>query len=171
MDNPRVLLAIALSFLVLLIWQAWMEDYGPKPEPVQEAAETAPEGTAPPAEDLPSAPTDQPLPSAGGEVTVQLPEGERVDVFTDVFHAVIDTRGAELQQIDLLQYPQSREKDSEPFRLLEESPDQLFVAQSGLRAGSEPEPTHHAPYSVSQTRFELGEADDVLEVPLRWTNG
>ena len=41
MDNPRVLLAIALSFLVLLIWQAWMQDYGPKkPAPTAETATT-----------------------------------------------------------------------------------------------------------------------------------
>ena len=44
MDNPRVLLAIALSFLILLIWQAWMEDYGPRPQPAQQAAPRRMEG-------------------------------------------------------------------------------------------------------------------------------
>ena len=29
----------------------------------------------------------------------------------------------DLRQVDLLQYPQSRDKDSEPFRLLEERPE------------------------------------------------
>ncbi len=175
MDNPRVLLAIALSFLILLIWQAWMEDYGTQPEPEPEAVQQAVEGEAPAVsetrEDLPVAPSDPALAAAGDALAVQLPEGERVEVVTDVFRAVIDTRGGDLREVDLLQYPQSREQGSAPFRLLEQSPQQMFVAQSGLRAASGPEPTHHAQYSVSQTRFELDDAAEVLEVPLRWSNG
>ncbi len=168
MDNPRVLLAIALSFLILLIWQAWMEDYGPIREPAQQAAEADPQAAAP---DLPTAPTEQALPTAAEDIAAQLPEGERVEVITDMFRAVIDTRGGDLRQVDLLQYPQSRDKDSEPFRLLEESAQQLFVAQSGLRAAAGPEPTHHAQFSVEQTRFELNDNSEVLEVPLQWRNG
>jgi YidC/Oxa1 family membrane protein insertase len=171
MDNPRVLLAIALSFLILLIWQAWMEDYGPRPEPARQAAETESQAATPTPTDLPTAPTEQAVAAAAEDIAVQLPEGERVEVVTDVFHAVIDTRGGDLRQVDLLQYPQSRDKDSEPFRLLEESAQQLFVAQSGLRAGAGPEPTHHAQFSVDQTRFELDDGSEVLEVPLRWSNG
>jgi YidC/Oxa1 family membrane protein insertase len=171
MDNPRVLLAIALSFLVLLIWQAWMEDYAPQPQPVErsqqgEAATTAP--IAQPAEDLPTAPLDQPHTGGEDRVTVQVPRGEQVEVITDLFHALIDSRGGDLRQVDLLQYPQSREQEAAPFRLLEESDQQLFVAQSGLRAADGPEPTHHAIFQVDQTRFELDSNSDVLEVPLRW---
>jgi YidC/Oxa1 family membrane protein insertase len=29
MDNQRLFLFVALSFVVLLLWQSWMEDYGP----------------------------------------------------------------------------------------------------------------------------------------------
>ena len=32
MDNQRLLLFIGLSFVMLLLWQAWMEDYGPPPQ-------------------------------------------------------------------------------------------------------------------------------------------
>ncbi|VAW78707.1 hypothetical protein MNBD_GAMMA14-800, partial [hydrothermal vent metagenome] len=35
MDNPRVLLTIALSFIILLMWQSWTKDYGPAPEQQQ----------------------------------------------------------------------------------------------------------------------------------------
>jgi len=171
MDNPRVLLAIALSFLILLIWQAWMEDYGPKPQPAQQQAVTDAQPVTPTAGDLPSAATEQGLPSAAEDSAAQLPEGERVEVVTDLFHAVIDSRGGDLRQVDLLKYPQSRDKDSEPFRLLEQGAKQMFVAQSGLRAGSGPEPTHHAQFSVAQNRFEMGQDSELLEVPLRWTDG
>jgi YidC/Oxa1 family membrane protein insertase len=169
MDNPRVLLAIALSFLVLLIWQAWMQDYGPKPETVEQAA-TQERGVAEPSgEDLPEPPRDQALTPATDEVAVQLAQGQSVEVITDMFHAVIDTRGGELREVDLLQYPVSRDKDAAPFRLLEESAQQLFVAQSGMRAGEGPEPTHHASFQVDDNRFELKEGSDLVEVPLRWS--
>ncbi len=105
MDNPRVLLAIALSFLVLLIWQAWMEDYGPKPEPSEQATVTESPVVSESEEDLPIAPEDQPPTGAEKDIAVQLPAGQRVEVVTDVFRAVIDTRGGDLREVDLLHYP------------------------------------------------------------------
>ena len=171
MDNPRVLLAIALSFLVLLIWQAWMEDYGPQPKPSEPVTVTETPVVSESDADLPAAPDDQP-PMAGEEdVVVQLPAGQRVEVVTDMFRAVIDTRGGDLREVNLLHYPKSPDEHSEAFRLLEESPSQLFIAQSGLRAIKGPEPTHHAVFTVEQNHFELEDDTEVLEVPLRWNNG
>ena len=178
MDNPRVLLAIALSFLVLLIWQAWQQDYAPQPQPQEVVAEApaGPDAAAPlddtvDLEDLPAAPTDS-LPAVARLDTADtLPAGQRVEVITDLFHAIIDSNGGDLRQVDLLKYPKTRDKDSEPFRLFEDGERQFFIAQSGLRTGSDPEPTHRAVFSVDQSRFELGAGDEVLEVPLRWTDG
>ena len=172
MDNPRTLLAIALSFLVLLIWQAWMNDYATQPQqPVESAGVT---DSAPAMntdrEDLPHAPVDKPPAAVQETIAVQLPAGQRVEVKTDLFHAVIDTRGGDLREVELLQYPQNTDKDSPPYRLLDGSPDKLFVAQSGLRAGKEPEPTHYATFTVEKNSFELGNGDSV-DVPLRWTDG
>ncbi len=171
MDNPRVLLAIALSFLALLIWQAWVEDYGPRPEVAEQPA-VSEEGPAidDAGQDLPAAPDDQPPAFAEEKIAVQLPAGQQVEVVTDVFQAVIDTRGGDLRQVDLLNYPQSPEEASKPFRLLEEGANQLFIAQSGLRAAEGPEPTHHADFRAERNRFELEDGQDVLEVPLHWTN-
>jgi len=174
MDNPRTLLAIALSFLVLLIWQAWMKDYGPQlqPQTVEPSAETALPSVAEGGEDLPTAPDDQPPAAAQEAVAVQLPEGQRVEVVTDLYRIIIDTQGGDLREVDLLQYPLSADEDSGPFRLLEENPNLLFIAQSGLRVGKGkgPEPTHYASFQVDQNSFELKPDSDLLEVPLRWTN-
>jgi len=172
MDNPRVLLAIALSFLVLLIWQAWMQDYGPKPVPQQVATQEATPGAGTPAdtpEDLPSAPDDQ-MPEPGGPADIQLPAGQRIEVTTDLFKAIIDTRGGDLRQVDLLEYKVDTTPESPPFRLLEEGENQLFIAQSGLRVGKGDEPTHHADFQASRFSYEMAADADVLEVPLRWTN-
>ncbi|HFD79715.1 MAG TPA: membrane protein insertase YidC, partial [Gammaproteobacteria bacterium] len=96
---------------------------------------------------------------------------QRVDVVTDLFHAVIDTRGGNLREVDLLKYPVSLEKDAEPFKLLDESPDKVFIAQGGLRVGKGPEPNHHASYRVEQNRFELKADAETIEVPLHWSSG
>ncbi len=172
MDNPRLLLAIALSFLVLLIWQAWMKDYGPQqpPEPVPPPAETDSGSTAPSGEDLPAAHDGQ-APQPTEQVALQLPAGQKVEVITDLLRAVIDTQGGDLREVDLLKYPVTLKPDSPPFRLLETGADQLFIAQSGLRAGKGPEPTHHADFQVDRHQFELSKDGDVIEVPLHWSDG
>jgi YidC/Oxa1 family membrane protein insertase len=138
MDNQRLFLFVALSFVVLLIWQAWMEDYGPAPQ----------EGPAPVATDV-----------------AALPEGV---VETDLMRVVIDTNGGDLRRADLLAYPESTEPDSPPFRLLNDSLPNLFVVQSGLRTPDGEEPTHHAVFTAGQTSFRLADSADVLEVPLTW---
>jgi YidC/Oxa1 family membrane protein insertase len=172
MDNPRILLAIALSFLVLLIWQAWMQDYGPKPVPQQVSTQEAAPGISAPEsspEDLPAAPDDQ-SPEIGAVEKPKLPAGQRIEVTTDLFKAQIDTRGGDLRQVALLKYKVGTEPDSPPLLLLEDGDKQLFIAQSGLRIGKGDEPTHHAEFQASKYSYELAADADVLEVPLRWTN-
>ncbi|HHH42865.1 MAG TPA: membrane protein insertase YidC [Gammaproteobacteria bacterium] len=177
MDNPRTLLAIALSFLVLLIWQAWMKDYGPQPQPQVQTTEQPADSTTANVdhggEDLPTAPEDVTEAAASEEVAARLPEGQRVEVVTDMFRAVINTKGGDLREVDLLKYPLTTDRDSGPFRLLQESSKEIFIAQSGLRVGKGqgPEPTHYAGFQVDRNRYELGAGSDVLEVPLRWSNG
>ena len=175
MDNPRTLLAIALSFLVLLIWQAWMEDYAPQPDPqvqsVNQETVASVAADAASEEDLPSAPADaaeSSLPeSPAGD---SLASAQRIEIYTDLFKVIIDSRGGDIREVDLLQYPQSRKKDSPPFRLMNDTGLPLFIAQSGLRVKGGPEPTHHALYQAEQTRYELADGQETLEIPLHWTN-
>lgn len=171
MDNTRLLLFIVLSFLFLLIWQAWVEDYGPAPQPVeapQQAAEQAPPAPAT-GEDLPS---HAPSPASAGttppESVPALRRGERIDIRTDVLHAVVDTQGGDLRIVDLLAYPLTTKPDSPPFRLLNDQGSDLFVAQSGLRVSGGEEPTHHATFTAEQNRYRLADTQEVLEVPLHW---
>lgn len=178
MDNPRVLLAVALSFIILLMWQSWTQDYGPAPE--QQIAESAVSNDI--VGDMQSAATDdmpsseiatQKMPGALPDVKpTTLPAGQLIEVLTDTYRAVIDTRGGTLVEIELLQYPESREPDSAPFKLLERGDAQLFIAQSGLRTGkTDSEPNHHALFTADQTRYQLADGADVVEVPLHWTDG
>ncbi len=168
MDNQRLFLFVALSFVVLLIWQAWMEDYGPAPQegpaPVATDVAALPEGGA----DLPVAPLERPVADSAIPEEITLKSAQEIVVETDLMRVVIDTNGGDLRRIDLLAYPASTEPDSPPFRLLNDSLPNLFVVQSGLRTPDGEEPTHHAVFTAGQASFRLADAADVLEVPLTW---
>ncbi|MEN8204691.1 MAG: membrane protein insertase YidC [Pseudomonadota bacterium] len=173
MDNQRLFLFVALSFVTLLLWQSWMEDYGPPP--------------APPESSVPAAITDpvpgsaitgsEDIPSASGESAAQvsaLPDTELlktagyIEVETDLFKIRIDTTGGDLRQADLRAYAATTAADSPPFRLLNDSLPNLFVIQSGLRASVGTEPTHHVVYSTELTQYHMAESDDELVVPMTW---
>jgi len=180
MDNPRVLLTIALSFIILLMWQSWTKDYGPAPEQQQATESVAGKeldaiAQKPAANDMPSSEiTAKKVPdvSSEAEPAAALPTGQLVEVLTDTYRAVIDTRGGTLVELDLLNYAESHEPGSPPFKLLERSDAQLFIAQSGLRTGeTDAEPNHHALFTVDQTRYRLPEGADSMEIPLYWTDG
>jgi len=173
MDNQRLFLFVALSFVMLLLWQSWMEDYGPPPAPPESSAPAA--MTDPVPGDAISDGDD--IPSAAGDIAPQasaLPDTELlksagyIEVETDLFKVKIDTTGGDLRQADLRAYRATTETDSPPFRLLNDSLPNLFIIQSGLRASTGTEPTHHVVYSPEQTSFRMGETDDTLVVPMTW---
>jgi YidC/Oxa1 family membrane protein insertase len=174
MDNQRLFLFVALSFVMLLLWQAWVEDYGPvaTPEAVAPQAGTA---TEPVPGDMPARSDD--IPSASSDPATQvsvLPDTELlktaqyIEVETDLFKVRIDTTGGDLRQADLLAYPATTDPGSPPFRLLNDEMPNLFVIQSGLRASVGTEPTHHVVYTAEQTSYRMGESDGELVVPMTW---
>ena len=170
MDNPRVLLFVALSFLFLLIWQAWIEDYGPKPEITQATGEQT-QGEQPAnvdsqtGEDLPSV---EAAPEQQLETSRKLAEGQRIRIETDLLRVEIDTQGGDVRIVDLLGYPENTDPDSPPFRLLTDRDNELFIAQAGLRSSGDEEPNHYAIFEAQQTHYNMGAGQDTLEVPLFW---
>ena len=169
MDNQRLFLFVALSFVVLLLWQAWMEDYGPRPV-ADTPAPTAESATAsaPPADDLPHAAGDTQLAQALPPEELVLATGQQVRVETDVLSIEIDTTGGDLRRADLLTYPETTAADSAPFRLLNGTLPNLHVVQSGLRTSDGEEPTHHATFRAEQTHYRLADGAESLQVPLHW---
>ena len=177
MDNQRLFLFVALSFVMLLLWQAWMEDYGPV-APVEAPVTASGQGADTPAgiptvspadgSDLPSATADSAAPETMLPETALLEKSQYIDIETDLFHIRIDTTGGDLRQVDLLAYPATTEPDSPPFRLLNDSLPNLFIIQSGLRASVGTEPTHHVVYTPEQTSYRMAETDDELVVPMVW---
>ena len=190
MDNIRFVLIVTFAMLVFMLQQAWQLDYGPKPD----IAAVVNPATAPIKEDLPSAMGT----SAQKETVIQnsaavplatLSSANIITVKTDVLKLEIDLQGGTIQNLDLLSYPIEKsntavdglrklihlaaaEKNTAPTRLFDSSQEKLFVAQSGLIAGSgfAPAPNHHSVFKNEQAYYDLKPGQDSLTVPLTWTD-
>ena len=166
MDNQRLILFVALSFIMLFIWQQWQIDYGPRP-PVPlaqqgQAGATNPGAAPAAAGDVPAAPVTAGLPSVTAAPAAV--EGKRIHVVTDVFDLEIDTKGGTIRRLDLRDYTVSIE-DPTPFRFFDEQ--KLYhIAQSGLLGATAPD--HHALYATADDEYRLSEGSDELVVPLTW---
>ena len=162
-------LFVALSFVALLIWQAWLEDYGPVPQPAgsEPVSETAAPALPDTTHDLPSGAADSTAVASALPDSELLQSDRQVVVQTDLYRVVIDSYGGDLRQVDLLRYPATNEPGAPPFRLFNDSLPNLFILQSGLRSDSGDEPTHHTVYSIEQDSYAMPDGVDTLIVPLR----
>lgn len=184
MGNPRLVLILALGFISLLLWQAWQEDYGPKP--VQTPAQVAsdPSSITTPAaqvaenqdgEELPTLSKSSSLqnmsPTAvtADQLPVQTNSVEQIRVITDKLDVWVDTKGGEISAAALRAYPVELDKPDEPFPLLSRDTNQFYVAQSGLLS-KQKAPNHLARFTVEKTEYRLGEGDDEIRVPMVWTD-
>ena len=171
MDNQRLLIFIALSFVVMLLWQAWMKDYGPEPK-VQPSPGTADQQATKDisGEDLPHADAGTGTKESFVPEEITLKTGQQVRVETDTLSVVIDTLGGDLRQAGLLDYHVSTKPGSPIFQLLNDTMPDLFVVQSGLRTPDGAEPTHHARYRAEKLDYKLDKNADTLQVPLHWSS-
>ena len=191
MDNIRFILVVTFAMLVLMLWQAWQMDYGPKPEIT--AVENTDNTVA--KEDLPTATgsgltqteTTAQNPVSASEST--LPVSRTVKIKTDVIALEIDLQGGTITNLDLLNYPEEKANtfvnglrkmlglevtaaNTAPVRLFNNDQEKLFVAQSGLIAdsGYAPAPNHYTVYSNEQDTYILQPGQDSISVPLTWTD-
>jgi len=182
MDNLRFVLIVILGVLLMMLWEAWQIDYGPKPPAAQLAQPTvvkedlpttgttaqdgAPVAAAPVSVSAPIEPI--PTPTA----TVTTPQSSRIVVVTDTLRVEIDTQGGTIVNADLRQYSITKDNPEQVIRLFSDDSAQLFFAQSGLIAegGSSPAPTHHTIYHAEQTEYIMDDHQQTLVVPLAWRN-
>ncbi len=162
MDNQRLLLPVALGFILLLIWQAWDQQHTPPPAPT-----TASATAATPAAGVPNAP-DAPRASADTKnVTTPnaLARGERIEVVTDLFQAGIDTDGGDLRELRLRKFPVAMATPDIAFPLMTDD-GSIFIAQSGLIGHDGEFPSHKTRFSAAQQRYVMSDKDNELRVPL-----
>ncbi len=178
MDNIRILLLIAAAFLSLTLYQAWQRDYAPKPAPQTASSQQTQGANAPAAGDAtPSVlPASSELPDASvphapsqAQAVSATSASRKIEVRTDLYRILIDTRGGTLTDAWLLKYPVSVDQPDVPLKLMTPVPPELFIAQSGL-LGSDATaaPTHKALYEASTDHYALGDGKDELVVDLTW---
>ncbi len=181
MDNLRLILFFSLAFILMMIWQAWEEDYGPKP-PVTATTTAQPGGNGTTASGIPSAavpstgaPTSVPGISSTSAVPQSSPQQQlsvpSVSVKTDLYSMEIGTVGGNIRTVFLNDYPASLGDKVNSFQLMRPEVPDLFVAQSGLIGGEGSQaPSHETPYQASGTHFEMAEGAEQLQVDLFWTS-
>ena len=190
-DIRRTLLWVVFSFSLFLIWDAWNRHngqpsfFGP-PSTSRPSAQASPPAGALPApaggagaSSVFAGATPTPAPLASAPVAA-----ERATVTTDVFRATLDGAGGSLTRVELLRYPDQLIKEwYEPLLslvgmgtkapvvpkdvvLLDEAPDRLYVAESGLipAAGGSGLPNHHTVMTLMPGERTLALGQNALQV-------
>lgn len=170
MDNQRLFLYLGLGFLIMLIWQTWQIDYVLAP---QQAAERAAQAEQNQLSGAGSTDGAVPTVSPTGEQIAQREvsaEAKTVEISTDVFAMALNSQGADLSYVDLLQYPVSLEEPDNPIRQIGQTADRYMGIQTGLQASQGAAPNHLANYAVEQDSYTLG-SGDAVQVDARWSEG
>jgi YidC/Oxa1 family membrane protein insertase len=174
MDNQRVFLWIALALLVWLNYTAYVQfHHQAAPPPPAVVDELAAPGL-PEVERAPGLPDDDiPVPPAMRDPAVaaspeaERPEERRIRVATDVLELAISPRGGDLVKAVLPRYPVHKNQPDVPVRLLDPSPDELFVFRTGVtstvpEASTRPD----TQFTARAMEYRLAPGENVLEVPL-----
>jgi len=169
MDNRRFFLWTALAAILIMLWTSWEQEYGPK-EPAQPIAETQVDHTLPTTPSVPTAESETPkaAPATPSVKAVKLKSGKKIRVLTDLLEVEIDTYGGDIRSARLRTYPVALHKTDEPFQLLNDDSKSLYVAQSGLIGKGSVYPNHKTLYRAGNTRYELKQGENDLQVVLTW---
>ncbi|MBL0425615.1 membrane protein insertase YidC [Ramlibacter alkalitolerans] len=145
-DIRRTILWVIFGFSLVMLWDQW-QVYNGKPAtffPSAKQTATAPKGPAtatPPTAGASAVPgaavatAPSAVPGTTAPAASAAPR-ERITVKTDLMDVVFDTEGATIVQTD---FPKlAGDKPGIPFVLLEQGPERVYVAQSGLIGGDFP---------------------------------
>ncbi|MFC1769987.1 membrane protein insertase YidC, partial [Nitrospirota bacterium] len=119
--EKRALLAVFLSISVLMLWQLFLVPEQKKAEQAEQTAQAVQEQTLPaPVKAMETAPAPAMSTSYGqtGNVVPVVEEERNVTVETDVFSAVLSSRGGTIKSFHLKKYTN---KDGSPLSLLNDS--------------------------------------------------
>lgn len=179
-----MVLFAALAGVVFLIYQAWQKDYPPVASSTVEASPfDNPSSTQTPAEND-FGPGDEGVPSLGASSSAaaeQNPQADQaaapsvssdggfIEIQTDVYRIQIALDGGDVRRLELLKYPLTKDEPNNPLALMNDQRPHFFVMQSGLVDDQGDAPDHKAQYQAERKRYVLGEGDEDLVVPLRWT--
>jgi len=168
-DIRRTILWVIFGFSMVLLWDKWQIHNGHKgtfmlgttPTLTAPAPAAAPAASSVPnANSVPSTTAAAPAATASSVPGVAAPAAtaaprELVTVTTDLMRLSFDSEGGTIVKSEFLK--QAGDGKTGTFVLLEQSPNRVYVAQSGLIGGTFP--THKTPMTVSGDRELKAGAD------------
>ena len=185
-DMRRTLLWVVFSMSLFLIWDAWNKHNGQPSLFSPAPATVVPAGSAPGVVGLPKPAGVGATAVAPGAVPATAPvASEQVTITTDLVKATLRSEGGTLSRVELLKEPEHVEKqwyeplvalfssagaksstDVRNVALLDESPERLYVAQTGLipTAGGTGLPNHHTVMSLAPGERTLKAGENSLQV-------
>ncbi len=177
-DIRRTILWVVFGFSMVLLWDQWQLHNGKQatffPQPAKPAATApAPQGGASSPASLPTpaataAAQPNAVPGGGGAPAAAATPRERFTVSTDVLRVTFDSEGGSVIRTELLKVSadSAADKKTTNFVLLNDTPQDTYVAQSGLIGGDFP--NHKTPMTVSgerQLKDGAGELNVRFESP------
>lgn len=157
MDFQRLLLLVIFSFSSVSLWQAW--EKANHPENTVQAADVNKPSTS--ISGVPSALTA----SGSALADNNYPTGQQAFIHTDVLDATVDANGGDIRSLSLTAYHDLK-KINKPLSVLQQTPSDFFIAQSGLIGSGLP--THKSVFQLAASNYSLVAGQDSLTVPLVW---
>ena len=157
MDSKKLTIFVLISVVLMFGWESLMDRMYPERK-AQRVVASAP-ASASSSASVPGVASVGVAPQDAGH----LQRGQRIAVTTDIFAAEIDTTGADLRKVNLLKHGEAGDA-KQPFALLMDSPERVYVAQTGLIG--EGLPTHKSEFKAAQTSYKLADGQNELAVRL-----
>ncbi len=182
MDFRRVVLYAALGLVVYSLWINWEKDY-PYVAPVTTSAaeqqttsqtsdgQLLPDMHVTDASNSVHSNTAVVATQSSAEQNKTLESSKIVHVRTDVLDLQIDLRQGDIVQAKLVQYPESVEDKNTPVTLLQNNPNERYVANSSLFVVQNQDiKTLNWDFQSEQPQYELSTDQDKLVVQLKGHN-
>lgn len=151
MDTRRLILFIALSLGMMLVWDKY---FAPKPTPVAVTAQST---------DATSAPVS----TISTDSSSSLLNDKTINVTTDLLKVQINTVGGDLRDVELLKYTDYNDQ-SKPYKLMLNQNGRVFVAQTGLISPNAnlQLPNHKTIFRTTSSDYTMSPDQQTLEVSL-----
>ena len=171
-DMRRTLLWVVFSMSLFLLYDAWNKHNGqpsffsPPPAAKPTAAGAAPAASgALPVPTVAAAAAPGAIAPAAPAASAPLVAAEQVTISTDLVKATLDGKGGDLVRVELLKQVDKLDPTKNTV-LLDQSPDRLYVAQTGLipAAGGAGLPNHHTVMQLVPGERTLQAGQDKLQV-------
>ncbi|HWN30411.1 MAG TPA: membrane protein insertase YidC [Burkholderiales bacterium] len=158
MDTQRLFLLIVFCLSVFLLVDAWQRGNSPAQAPHAEQPVKTQQVAPTPSEKLAAVQQAQTSPQAAATEA-----GKKISVKTDYLLAEIDTAGGDLRKLELMKHRDTLD-EKKNFLLLQNNPEHIYVAQSGLIGHDLA--THKTQFSAEAANYELKPGAERLEVRL-----